>query len=371
VESVEVGLDVSSADLTITEVVLAGGVLDGLTLEFGAAVIDAGGQEASLRWILDSTPPFSPTIPAGSGLLLATVLVDVAPGIDEGDTVQVDFVDGSGTPPTSNRVRSGGALLVPTTASGLVHVTLGDFIAFRADDAFGGAIDHLVEVMASNASNVQGFSTVVSFDPTLLQCAGVDVIDTITEAVGVEFVEEIIENTGGYAILGVLLDIIPPFQGQVIPVTGFDLPIANYRFDISDQVQGEVFTPIRFEDGLGTPAIENIFVVGNQSIQPEKTDTFLRVVGLVDFLRGDADRNLELGLPDIIINFLYVTNTLATCPTCPEVDCTSALDVNDNGLVDLADGIYLGSHLYLAGPPPPPPYPTEGPDPTPDGLTCE
>jgi len=371
VESVEVGLQVSSPDLAIAEVVIAGGVLEGLTLEFAAIAIDPDGSEASLRWILDSTPPFSPTIPAGSDQLLATVLVDVDPDSVEGATFEVDFVDGAGTPPTQNRVRSGGALLVPSTASGQIHVTLGNFIGFRSDDAFGGATDHLVEVVTSNASNLQGFSTVVAFDPAILQCASVDVVDTITEAVGVEFVEDIVDNSGGFAILGVLLDIIPPYQGQVIPVTGFDLPIARYFFDVSDQVTGEVFTPIRFVDGLGTPPIENIFVVGNQSILPERTDGFLRVLGLVEFLRGDADGNLQLELPDVILNFLYVTNTLGTCPACPEVTCPSALDANDDGEVDLADGVYLGSYLYLAGPPPPPPFPSVGPDPTPDGLTCE
>lgn len=371
VESVEVGLELSASTVDIAEVVLAGGVLDGLTLEFAAVGIDADGQEASLRWVLDSTAPFSPVIPAGSGQLLATVLLDVAPGISQGTTVLVDFVDGAGTPPTQNRVKSGGAILVPTTVRGELQVSSADLITFRSTDSFGGETDHLVEVMASNASNVQGFSTVVAFDPALLQCSSVGVEDTITEAVGAEFVEDIIENSAGYAILGVLLDIIPPYQAQVIPVTGLDLPIARYRFDISDQVEGEHFTPIRFVDGLGTPAIENIFVVGNQSILPEKTDYFLRVLGLVDFLRGDATRNNLLDLADVVVNFLYVTGTLSTCPTCPLITCPSALDTNDDGDVDLADGIYLGSYLYNYGPPPPPPFPIAGPDPTPDGLTCD
>ncbi len=370
IEAVEIGLQVSSTAVTITDVLLEGGVLDGVTLEFAAAEIDPGGQEVSILWILDSTAPFSPVIAAGAGQLLATLLIDTDDTLLPGLPVLIDFVDGSGTPPATNQVMAGGAVQIPDLIAGEIHLATGNLLVVQSETATAGAVGHLVEVIARNTANVQGFSTVLTFDPSLLQCASVGIDDTITEAVGAEFVEEIIDNITGYAILGVLLDVIPPFNSQVIPATGLNLAIARYRFDVDAAVMGDLVTPLRFVDGLGIPPIENIFVIGNQSIRPDSNDTFLRIEGIPTFLRGDADRNLILDLSDVVLNFLYVTNTLFVCPQCPAITCESAIDCNDDGDADLADGIYLGLYLFLSGPPPPPPFPTEGPDPTPDNLFC-
>ncbi len=44
----------------------------------------------------------------------------------------------------------------------------------------------------------------------------------------------------------------------------------------------------------------------------------------------------------------------------------------DATLNALADGLYILTHGFLAGPPPPPPYPLCGPDPDPaNSLGCD
>jgi hypothetical protein len=58
------------------------------------------------------------------------------------------------------------------------------------------------------------------------------------------------------------------------------------------------------------------------------------------------------------------------CPECPIPVCPKALDVNDDGRIDIGDGIQLLNFLYLDGQPPQPPYPEAGVDPTPDVLEC-
>ena len=52
------------------------------------------------------------------------------------------------------------------------------------------------------------------------------------------------------------------------------------------------------------------------------------------------------------------------------IDCHDAADTNDTGDLDLSDPIYLLNYLFLGGPAPEAPFPSCGPDPTEDELTC-
>ena len=51
--------------------------------------------------------------------------------------------------------------------------------------------------------------------------------------------------------------------------------------------------------------------------------------------------------------------------------CLDALDVNDDGSVNIADASVVFRFLFSGGSEPFPPYPNEGLDPTPDDLSCE
>jgi hypothetical protein len=52
------------------------------------------------------------------------------------------------------------------------------------------------------------------------------------------------------------------------------------------------------------------------------------------------------------------------------LSCRSAADANDNGRVNIADAIYVLSHVIVGTAPPPPPFPGCGTDPTGDALEC-
>jgi hypothetical protein len=69
-----------------------------------------------------------------------------------------------------------------------------------------------------------------------------------------------------------------------------------------------------------------------------------------------------------VLTLFYV---MGICDGCPPITCMAALDANDDGRVDMADGIWTGNYLFSGGPPPPPPFPNFGLDPTPDNLTCD
>jgi len=82
-----------------------------------------------------------------------------------------------------------------------------------------------------------------------------------------------------------------------------------------------------------------------------------------EFLRGDAnnDGNVDLSDGVAILNHLFLGVT-APAP------CEDALDSNDSGDLDLSDGIAVLNFLFQGGGPPPEPYPNRGLDPTADGL---
>src|SRR5262249_22817969 len=52
------------------------------------------------------------------------------------------------------------------------------------------------------------------------------------------------------------------------------------------------------------------------------------------------------------------------------MDCPDAADVNDDGIVNISDPVYLLRFLFQGGPGPPPPFPVCGADPTADSLGC-
>jgi hypothetical protein len=107
----------------------------------------------------------------------------------------------------------------------------------------------------------------------------------------------------------------------------------------------------RLPDGTGVPVVLPFPTPGGPN-------------GGGGFIRGDATGNGRVNVSDMawlahILNF-----------DLPEPACQKALDVNDDGKVDLDDVLYLGRWLFLGGPSIPPPFPGRGPDPTPDDLPC-
>lgn len=82
------------------------------------------------------------------------------------------------------------------------------------------------------------------------------------------------------------------------------------------------------------------------------------------FLRGDSDQNGAIDITDgvFIQNYLFLGG--------PAPHCLDAVDPDDNGQVNLTDAVYIYNFLFSGGPEPEPPYPNCGEDPTADGLTC-
>ena len=82
------------------------------------------------------------------------------------------------------------------------------------------------------------------------------------------------------------------------------------------------------------------------------------------FVRGAINTSAGIDLSDAVFLLTALFSGTETLP------CDDAADTNDDGLLNVADGIYLLSYLFNDGLPPPPPFDAPGIDPTPDGLGC-
>lgn len=87
-----------------------------------------------------------------------------------------------------------------------------------------------------------------------------------------------------------------------------------------------------------------------------------------EFRRGDCNRDATFDLADAVslLSFLFPSGSP------PSLFCEDACDTTDDGLLNIADAVSALSSLFPSGPPMPLPNPFNacGPDPTPDGLSC-
>ena len=84
-----------------------------------------------------------------------------------------------------------------------------------------------------------------------------------------------------------------------------------------------------------------------------------------DFRRGDANSDGVLSLPDVISILDYISGL------GDARDCADAMDVNDDGSINIVDPIFQLVFLFAGGQSPMAPYPFCGSDPTSDSLNCD
>ena len=88
-----------------------------------------------------------------------------------------------------------------------------------------------------------------------------------------------------------------------------------------------------------------------------------------DFLRGNANVDQRVDLSDAVCVLMHLF--VAAGSPCSTPSCMDALDVDDDGRINLTDSVYLLSFLYRNAPAPPEPGALFcGPDPTGDSLNC-
>jgi len=116
-------------------------------------------------------------------------------------------------------------------------------------------------------------------------------------------------------------------------------------------------------NGTGSVNLYNNVVIGFQSIQIyERIDTSVFVVPEEVFQRGDCNSDDTVDLAD-------AASILANQFGSYDIECADACDANDDGILNMADSVYLLNYLFKFGDVPPAPGPAhDGADPTGDTL---
>jgi hypothetical protein len=396
--------------LQLSKITIEGTVTSASGADFSSSRIFPEG--GTLEVMLDLEPPFlGNTIPAGSAQVIARFeycCIQEPPAGGPDAVSDLRFVDGVlGDPPLSNRLVIEGQSMppesmVPGTFTCKARESTGsqEFRCGREIDPDTGLPLPIIgfpgttvracffyrsppdDAPGGEESQIQGLSMSVCFDPLHVTCldSGLDIAGTIVEAVGAEFVNMHCESgtddgDGGELIVGILVDAIPPFDGQTLPPSRDLLKIGCVSFSVSPDAPCDRPIPIRFcdgADGRGSVPIRNLISIGNHSFPPTLFDCDIDVKGTPSFQRGDCNWSggalgVDIADPAVIIAALFLTGDDRFDPPCLD-----ACDANDDGRMDFADAVWILRFLFREGTPPPAPGPvTPGPDPTPDRLDCE
>lgn len=113
---------------------------------------------------------------------------------------------------------------------------------------------------------------------------------------------------------------------------------------------------------------EDVCIVGSSEGQETRSD-FLTVKLVQEklggrFLRGDPNASADVDIADAVFLLSHLFAQGA------EPSCLDAGDTNDSGQIDIADAIAVLSHLFAQAGPLPAPFGECGADPTDDGLEC-
>lgn len=288
---------------------------------------------------------------------------------DEVAHLRLGDVDGDGALDVGMVLQSQGwqvGMGSPTTP------TLDNVVRTLDTTAAPGDTGVVFRVDADHADAIDGFTLVLSFDPTVIQVDFIETAGTDVGAIGVEFEIPQVDNTSGFVILGAIFDFLPPYDAQSLS-PGTNQSIATGTFFVDVDAPSGTTTDFGPANGLGSPPADNGFVVAGLTVTPRLEVGVVSIEGSappppptgVNFLRGDVNNDGVVNVSD----GTYLTSYLFDSGAAPP--CLDAADLNDDGLVDLPDSTYLYNFLFGAGPDPVSPYPAVGPDPTDtDGLDC-
>jgi hypothetical protein len=357
------------------EVTLEGTVSGTATPEFANFGNDSDAGEFTYSILVDFLPPFeNRTIPSGENQVLYRLVFDVAAGAPVGTSALgfvTDIADGQ-----ENIVVVNAAAITPETLDGTVQILAppepppsSPNVMSIPNITLAAGEDGVVPLLGSLAQDAAAFTTVVSYDTSILEIVDLDLAGSVTEPLEPELLIPSIKEAEGHFVFTAILDFLPPFLQQVIP-PGADQELFSIHVRVKPEIASGTVTSLALTNGVGSPPLNNIYVFEGRSIFPQLISGEVHVgdnaplpSGL--FLRGDPTADGFVDLTDA----LMITNFLFSSGTGP--DCRDAADVDDDGRINLTDALYLLNYLAGVGPAPPPPFPEPGPDPSEDEVTCD
>ena len=225
--------------------------------------------------------------------------------------------------------------------------------------AEGGSFTAAV-TLDSTGENIQGWSFGICFDTALASVTNLSLgatAQTVNAGDPPDFEMLNVEPDGwtmGVVICLTACNILPPGNGYELAVGSYDA-LAPVGTDIDLCPCGTI----------GTPVINAVVVVNGQSLPPILNCGTFNVAALTDFVRADTNDDGFLDISDGIwlLNYLFQGGPLKPC--------VAAADANSDGAIDTADAVYAIVYYFAGGTPPPAPFPTCGTQPNQVLADCE
>ncbi len=222
-----------------------------------------------------------------------------------------------------------------------------------------------VAITASNSTGMDGFSFGLAHDAAVVTVNAINfgaALDSDQGGIDPAVLLTNLNPAGGSGLtVGMLLDLSPPLA-QLPP--GTDQPVLSIDYTISATAAAGASSTITFVETLGAPAVETLLVLDGAQVGPTLTSGLVSVIQN-PFLRGDCNQDGATNLVDVVSCLRKLFNI------DPATTCARADDINDNGILEVADASYLLQFLFNAGTAIPAPVGTCGIDSTTDTLSCD
>ena len=299
------------------------------------------------------------TLPIGAGYELNVATYSCTA---EGNT-SVSFCDTLGSPPVDTVVVVDGASVVPGQNSGDVECigvpdpeyTYGAGNASAGYNPADGNASASVDITIAETDNsglgapfpndTQGFSMGLGNSSEVVATAV-----NLSLPFDADFGETSIYPEGWTA------GVVYSFTGGVVLAFPSATTVITVDYETGGSMAGNevgATASLTWDDGLGSPAVANVVVVGGASLTAAQADGSISLNPVVtsDWIRGDANSDSVVNIADVIwmISELFTGGAASSC--------SISSDANDDGMNDLGDPAYVIQYRFIGGPMPVAPFP--------------
>lgn len=316
-----------------------------LTPDFSALTVLPGGYTAEV--VLS---PGEALLGGFSGLYVASYTA-TAP---TGSTISFELCDDLTTPPVPATIVRGGVVITPTLDDG--QVTVGEpafrvtpptielgYVSGTVPQPFTARIE-AVQLAPGPALPTAGFSFGVQHDPLVLQTLDVNPFGLLAMigGAGPDFFG-VTTQDDGWAV-GVVYSF-----GAIFVYLDQPQNLIEASYQVLPTSGGVVSSPLEVVSTIGVPPVSTTFVVNGAQRLVERGSGSVRFTPLL-FQRGDTNDDGGIDIADgvTVLEYLFSEG--------PTPGCLAAADINADSGLDIGDPIYVFNYLLLGGPPPTAPF---------------
>ncbi|HIG04643.1 MAG TPA: hypothetical protein EYQ08_02795 [Planctomycetes bacterium] len=283
----------------------------------------------------------------------------------EGST-SVSFCDTLGSPAVDTVVVVDGASLVPVQNSGDVECigvpdpeyTYGAGNASAGYNPADGNASTSVDITISETDN-SGLGAPFPNDTQGFSMGLGNSSEVVATAVNLTLPFEADFGESNIFPEGWTVGVVYSFTGGEVLAFPSATTVISVDYETGGSMAGNedgAIASLTWDDGLGSPAVVNVVVVGGGSLTAAQSNgsITLNPVVTIDWLRGDANGDSQVNVADAIwiISELFVSG--------PASSCAIARDANGDSKYDIADPTYIVQYRFISGPMPSAPFPDCG-----------